>query len=102
MNHSSYCMFVRSVYPLLPGYDKRSSRPRQPRAATNPIKQKLMATEKACARRDAENKFKSDRECVEWCVKSLKRKKLETWEVWPHRYDFGDIMYKAIKEYCGD
>lgn len=102
MNHSAYCMMVRSVYPLLPGYNKRNSRPRQVKTAADPIKQKLIATEKACAKRDAENKFKDDKECVDWCVKSFKRKKLETWEVRPYQFDFGDIMYEAIREYCGN
>lgn len=96
MNHSAYCMMIRSTYDLWkPTKPKRRKKAQTYRyVETDPIKKKLLATERAAQRKDEKGEFSNDAEIIKWCVNSIKRKKLG--DVSRYRYDFGDIMAAAI------
>lgn len=96
MNHSAYCMMIRSTYDLWkPTKPKREKKAQYYRyVETDPIKKKLLATERAAQRKDEKGEFSCDAEIVDWCVKSIKRKKLG--DISRYRYNFGDIMAAAI------
>lgn len=97
MNHSAYCMMVRSTYDLWKkDKPKRQRKPMSYEAApADPILKKLQATERACEKRDREGKFNSDFDAVQWCAKSIARKGLVQ-ESKMYAYQFGDIMREAI------
>ena len=109
MNHSAYCMMVRSTYDLwkkdapkreTETYEYVMDRPTRTRKAKREKSDldKLLDTQNAAYRKYNKGELDDDT-LIDWCVRSIRRKKLG--DVRDYEYLLGSDMRKAIEIACG-